>query len=318
MNGGTLISSAHRWQVQVVAVLSIQSSVAFGHVGNAAAVLPLQLLGHEVWPVATAAYSNHPGYGGFRGRAIPASEVAALVRGIGERGAFRRCRAVLSGYLGGAETGRAVLRAVASVKAENRRALYCLAPVIGDRNEGRYVARPLVAFFRDEALAAADILIANAFEMELLSGRKVETAEHGLEAAAWALARGPRIVVVTSLAPGRGRGGRKGIANLAATESGAWLVETPRLALEAKGTGDLFAALFLGHYLDDPRTQRALARATASVYAVIEATVETGARELALVAARSALVRPARKFAPRKWPGRRPSMAGTETKDHKT
>jgi pyridoxine kinase len=277
-----------------MAVLSIQSNVAFGHVGNSAALFPLQLLGHEVWPVATVSFSNHPGYGAFRGRVVTAREVAAVVRGIGERGAFRRCRAVLSGYLGRAATGPVVLGAVAAVKAARPDALYCCSAVIGDRTEGRYVPASLIRFFQGKALAAADIFVANAFELGLLAGREVETVEQAL-AAARALAGGARIAVVTSVRPGRRRG-RQRIANLAATPAGAWLVETPRLDLKAKGAGDLFAALFLGHVLDDPDPARALARATSALHAVVAASVRTGARELALVEARDALLNPPRAF----------------------
>ena len=94
-------------------ILSIQSHVAYGHVGNAAAVFPMQRLGHEVWPIHTVQFSNHPGYGGFRGASFDAALIDACVEGIAERGALARCDAVLSGYLGGAETGDAILRAVA-------------------------------------------------------------------------------------------------------------------------------------------------------------------------------------------------------------
>src|SRR3546814_6119408 len=88
-----------------MAILSIQLWVSSGHVGNAAACLPLQRLGFEVWPVNTVAFSNHPAHGGHTGRLCPAGEVAALIAGLAARGLFSRCTAVLSGYLGEAATG---------------------------------------------------------------------------------------------------------------------------------------------------------------------------------------------------------------------
>src|SRR5712691_10542060 len=107
-----------RWSyLSVVAsavnLLSINSHVAYGHVGNAAAVFALQRLGCEVWPVHTALFSNHAGHGSFRGEMVEASAVGDLVRGIEERGVLARCDGVLSGYLGRTETGEAILEAFA-------------------------------------------------------------------------------------------------------------------------------------------------------------------------------------------------------------
>src|SRR5476651_1786339 len=104
-------------------ILSVQSSVAFGHVGNSAAVFPLQRLGFEVWPVNTVAFSNHPGYGSWRGRICPADLVAELLRGIAERGVLASCTAVLSGYLGTVDAGIATLDTVTRIKEANPEAL---------------------------------------------------------------------------------------------------------------------------------------------------------------------------------------------------
>jgi len=277
-----------------MAVLSIQSSVAFGHVGNAAAVLPLQRLGIEVWPVNTVQFSNHPGYGEYRGRVHDPAEVADLIAGLGARGVFPRCRAVLSGYLGAPGTGAVVREAVAAVKAANPAALYCCDPAIGDAAEGLYVAGELAAVLRDTLVARADMVLPNAFELAYLARCPVGGAADALAAADALLARGPGLVVVTSL-PGAAAE-RSTISTLAATRREAWLVTTPRLDLAAKGTGDAFAALFLGRRLlgDDLRT--ALEGAVAAVFALVEATVAAGARELRLVAAQDAMAAPPARF----------------------
>ncbi|MFC7543031.1 pyridoxal kinase [Siccirubricoccus deserti] len=121
-------------------ILSIQSWVAYGHVGNASAVFPLQRLGAEVWAVNTVQFSNHPGHGGFRGQVFSGGLVRDCVQGIAERGVLPQCDAVLSGYIGEAGIGGAVVDAVRQVKSANPRALYCCDPVIGDA--GRiYVGR---------------------------------------------------------------------------------------------------------------------------------------------------------------------------------
>jgi pyridoxine kinase len=286
-----------------LAILSFQSSVAYGHVGNAAAVFCLRRSGHEIWPVDTVAFSNHPGYGGFGGHVRQAAEVAEIVDGVERLGVAGRCRAVLSGYLGSAAVARVVLQAVARIKAANPRALFCCDPVMGDRDEGLYVPDDLAALLTDEAAGAADILVPNHFELEVLAGRPLPTLAEAVAAADDLRARGCRIVVVTSLATaGRDAGT---IANLLVTGSGAWTVTTPKLGLAAKGAGDALAALFLGRYLDCGDAADALAGAVSSVYAVIEATAAAGARELLLVATQNEIAAPTRRFRPcrlARWP----------------
>ena len=125
-------------------IVSIQSAVAYGHVGNSAAVFPLQRLGFEVWPVNTVLFSNHTGYGTCRGHVLTVDQVREILRGIGERGAFDRCAAVLSGYLGDAELGLAVLETVAQVKVRRPDALYVCDPVMGDLDDGFIGEVPLV------------------------------------------------------------------------------------------------------------------------------------------------------------------------------
>jgi pyridoxine kinase len=279
-----------------VAILSIQSAVAYGHVGNSVAVFPLQRLGYEVWPVDTVQFSNHTGYGAWRGRARSAGDVAEVIRGVGERGGFAQCEAVLSGYLGEVALGDAVLEAAAAAKAANRAALYCCDPVIGDDHSGVFVRAGIAEFFRERALAAADIVTPNRFELALLAQTEVASVADALAAAAKLRARGPKLVLVTSLP---GTGGDE-IAMLAAEAGGAWQVTTPRLAILANGAGDLTAALFLGYYLRSRDAAAALEATAAAVFAVIDATAKSGEKELQIVAAQEAFVTPKRPFAVRK------------------
>ncbi len=274
-----------------MAILSIQSAVAYGHVGNSAAVFPLQRLGYEVWPVDTVQLSNHTGYGRWRGRAWEAAGIAEVIRGIAERGVLARCEAVLSGYLGEPALGEVVLDAVAAVKTANPAALYCCDPVIGDDHIGVFVKPGIAEFFRERALAAADLVTPNRFELALLGEREVASIEDAL-AAATALRRlGPRLVLATSLMAGADE-----IAMLAADGSGAWLASTPRLPLLANGAGDLTAALFLGFFLKSRDAAAALGATASAVYAVIDATARAGEAELQIVAAQDALRAPPRRF----------------------
>src|SRR5438128_1519735 len=246
-------------------VLSIQSWVACGNVGNTAALFPLQRLGCETWSLNTVAFSNHTGYERWRGNTVPASEIASLFEGIAELGVLSRCDAVLSGYLGEAETGPVLLDIVARVKRENPRALFACDPVMGDFGPGWYVRAGIPEFFRDRAMAVTDIATPNRFELEWLTGSSVRTLAEAGAAAAALRGQGPEIVLVTSLEPAPDR-----VAVVAAGPDGVWAAETPRLPIEATGCGDAVSALFLGWLLKGKALPDALATTTAAIYGVIE------------------------------------------------
>lgn len=277
-------------------VLSIQSHVAYGHVGNAAAVFPLQRLGFEVWPVHTVMYSNHTGYPGWRGPVVPADDVAEVIRGLDERGVLARCDAVLSGYLGGGALAEVVLEAALKVKAANPNALYCCDPVMGDEGRGLYVHEDIPQVMQARILPASDIATPNPFELELLTGIRPDSLESCIAGARALQEIGPRFVLVTSLRRSDAPAGT--IEMLLACAEGEWLVATPELAfpIPPNGAGDATAALFAAHLLITGKPGAALARAAASIFAVLDATQKSGARELALIAAQDDLVDPARRF----------------------
>ncbi|HZT89066.1 MAG TPA: pyridoxal kinase PdxY [Stellaceae bacterium] len=270
-------------------VLSIQSRVAYGHVGNPAAVFPLQLLGCEAWALDTVMFSNHTGHGRWRGEIAAAPQLAALFEGIADLGVLAHCDAVLSGYLGDAEIGGVLLDIVGRVKAANPSALFCCDPVMGDSDTGMYVRSGLPEFFRDRALPLADIATPNRFELEWLTGATVTNFAEAAAAAEGLRRRGPRIVLLTSLdsAPER-------IAMMAVGPDGAYIAETPRLPVMLNGCGDVTAAIFLARLLGGSAVPDALAHTAAALYAVIEATTEAGRNELALVAMQRELVAPSR------------------------
>jgi pyridoxine kinase len=272
-----------------VNVLSIQSSVVYGRVGNRAAVPVLERLGHDVWPLDTVAFSNHPAHGTFRGRIVPATEVAALVQGLDARGVFGRCDAILSGYLGEAATAQVVADAVARMRAAHSGTLFCCDPVIGEVGRGVYVGEGIPEAFRDQLVPLADVVTPNPFELELLTGVAPTTLDTARAAARVLSALGPGLVVATGLrladAPGE-------LAVLAATRDEAWLVRHPRRAVRVWGTGDAFAALFLGAYLGRRDALAALEHAVAALDAVLAVAETTDADELPLVVAQEALVHP--------------------------
>lgn len=276
-------------------VLSVQSRVAYGHVGNAAAVFPLQCLGIEAWALDTVAFSNHTGHGRWRGDVVAAEFVASLFEGIADLGVLPGIDAVLSGYIGTPETGAVLLDIVGRIRNANPKAKFCCDPVIGDIDTGPYVREGVAEFFRDAALTLADIVTPNRFELEFLTGRIVASLDDAAEAAAALRGQGPETVLVTSLdvAPGR-------LTMLASGADGDWVVETPQLPAMLNGCGDVTAALFLGNLLNGASLADALASTAASMFAVIETTVALDRYELALVAAREELARPSQDFKPRR------------------
>ena len=282
-------------------ILSIQSWVSYGHVGNAAAVFPLQRLGACVWAVNTVQFSNHPGHGEWTGRVGTGAEVTALVEGIERRGVFGQCDAVLSGYMGDPSVGEAVLDAVARVRAANPQALYCCDPVMGDA--GRvYVRDGIPALIADRAVPEADVLTPNQFELERLSGiacTDAPTVRRAMAALRERMRRGPRAVLLTSVATAETPAGMLDI--VAADDHGMQTLRVPALAVAASGAGDMMAALFLFHLLRTRRAGTAMAAAAAAVHAVLTLTAARGGRDLLLVEAQDSLVSPARLFQPREF-----------------
>jgi pyridoxine kinase len=277
-------------------ILSIQSHVAYGHVGNDAAVFPLQRLGAEVWPIHTVQFSNHTGYGEWRGEVFGASAISEVMQGIEERGALPSCDGVLSGYMGSAEIGDAILDSVDRVKAVNTKARYCCDPVIGDVGRGVFVRPGIPEFMRERALPGADIATPNQFELDYLSGLTSRSVSEAIRACGVLHAIGPETILVTSLhfedTP------KDSVDLLASGPDGRFRVRTPLLDISVNGAGDAIAALFFFHVLKTGSTAEALSRASSSVFGILKQTAETYAREIALVAAQEEIVKPSRVFRP--------------------
>ena len=280
----------------VTAILSIQSSVAYGHVGNSAVVFPLMRMGVEVWPVNTVHFSNHTGYQTWRGPMLTARDISEVVRGLDERGVLSRCDAVLSGYQGRADVAEAILAAVALVKTRNPAAIYCCDPVIGDVDRGTFVQPGVPELIRDRVVPTAQIITPNAYELQVLTGRKTSGLWDVLAAAEAARASGPEVVLVTSVR--HPQAAPDTIDMVLLTAHGAWSVTTPNLPQAFNGAGDLTAALFLAQLLDSGDAPAALARTAGSVFGVLAATAAAGQRELQLVAAQDEIVHPSRAFSP--------------------
>ncbi|MCZ8313868.1 pyridoxal kinase PdxY [Phreatobacter sp.] len=277
-------------------VLSIQSWVSYGHVGNASAVFPMQRLGHEVWAIHTVQFSNHTGYGAWKGRVYDGPMIEELVEGMADRGVLGRCDGVLSGYMGSPDIGTAILQAVSRVRAANSAALYCCDPVIGDVGRGIFVRPGIPEFMRDQAVPAADIITPNQFELEYLSGRTITTLADAVAAVEAVRARGPRTVMVTSLITEDTPADALDL--LACGPNGRFRLRTPKLGVSVNGAGDAIAALFFVHAAASGDEAFALSRAASSVFGLLRRTEEAGSREILTVAAQDEFVAPSRIFTP--------------------
>lgn len=275
-------------------VLSIQSWVAYGHVGNASAVFPMQRLGVEVWAINTVMFSNHTGYGKWRGPVFPADQVREVFEGIADRGVLGQCDGVVSGYMGDAAIGEAILDAAARVKAANPAALYCCDPVIGDVGRGVFVRPGIPEFMRDRAVPVADIVTPNQFELEYLSGMTVKTLADACKAADAVHKLGPKTILLTSLHHD-GLAADK-IAMMVSHQGKRFAVETPMLKVSVNGAGDAIAALFFVHFGRTRDPKLALENATASIYGLLKRTEEAGTREIQTVAAQQEFVEPTWRF----------------------
>ena len=275
-------------------LISIQSHVAYGHVGNAAATFPLQRIGVEVWPIHTVQFSNHTGYGAWTGRVFDGGMIREVFAGIEKRGVLGECDGVLSGYMGSADIGAAILETVAAVKKANIAAQYCCDPVIGDVGRGIFVREGIPEFMRDQAVPAADIITPNQFELEYLAGHETRTMAQAFSAIDALHERGPRAVMVTSLHTEHTPADC--IDLLASDAKGRFHVRTPKLPLEVNGAGDAVAALFFARYLEASDIGLALSLAASTIFGILCRTHEAGMREIQLVSAQEEIVKPTQLF----------------------
>lgn len=273
-------------------ILSIQSHVAFGHAGNASAVFPLQRMGINVWPVHTVMFSNHTGHGSWKGPMFSPETVADVIDGIDERQVLPQCDAVLSGYMGAPEMADVIVAAAAKVKQQNPAAIYCCDPVIGDVDRGIFVRPGVPEHFRDQVIQHADIITPNHFEAEYLTDTTISDLDSAIYAARQLLAKGPEIVLITSLMRSDARSDE--IEMLAVTNDQAWLVSAPLLTFPTpmNGSGDATTAVFLAKYLQSRDIKVSLEHVAAAMYGVFNLTHQQQSRELMLIAAQNELVTP--------------------------
>lgn len=274
-------------------ILSIQSGIAYGHVGNAAAVFPLQRLGFDVWPVHTVQLGHHPGYGRFRGYRVEMERFSEILDAVLDKAPLDNCVAVLTGYLGDPEIADPIISAIDKIGAQQPDLTFLLDPVIGDDGSGIFVRSGVAEVIRERLLPRARIITPNRFELALLSGLTVDDLEEAIRAAENLLTEGPGLVVATGL-PDPDQPNT--LAMLAVSSSERLLLRTPKLARSFNGTGDAFSALLLGHYCLTADLKSGFERAGNAIYALAELTERRAEEELCLVAAQDLFKAPENRF----------------------
>ncbi|KAB8028136.1 pyridoxal kinase PdxY [Fluviispira multicolorata] len=280
-------------------ILSIQSCVSYGHVGNSAVTFPLQRLGVQVWPIHTVLFSNHTGYGQWRGKVIDVEGVREVFLGIKDRGVLKNCDALLSGYMGSKELGNVMIEAINELRKVRPETLYCCDPVMGDIGRGFFVKEGIPEFFKEEMIQYADIITPNHFELEYLSDQKFDSIEGAIEAAQKVMQKGPKVVVITSLLLKETK--ETNINMLVISENSVYIATTPYISTTLNGTGDITSALFTHFYLKfDKNIAQALEATISRVYAIIQETYQASSKELLLVQAQDSLINPNQLFKAKK------------------
>ena len=224
-------------------VISIQSQVVFGHVGNSAALFPMQAAGLEVAAIPTVIFSNTPDYPTLRGRALPPEFFSDLLQGARERGLPERADFILTGYIGSLDVALMVADFVAEAKAVNPRLIYVCDPVMGDAGPGLYVPEAIADVMRDRLLPMADIATPNPFELSWLTGREIATMTDLEQARAFLrIAPGAHLIATGCLLEDTPAGH---IESVILGADGASRHPVEHLPVALPGTGDLFAGLIV-------------------------------------------------------------------------
>jgi pyridoxine kinase len=270
-------------------ILSIQSHVAYGYVGNRAAVFPLQRMGYDVAAIHTVQFSNHTGYGAWTGEVFSPTHIENIIDGLRARDVFPQIKAILSGYLGDPAIGHLILELVDEIRMINPHLVYCCDPVMGDMPpRGFFVREFIPPFFRDEAIKKADILTPNQFELNYLSGITVTSLGDAISACRKILNQGSKYILVTSLTTATTADNE--IQMLLVSLDDAYLISTPRYPISVNGSGDVTAALFLGHFLRTKDSKESLELTATGVHTIFKNTFDSQSREIRLIESQDSFV----------------------------
>lgn len=267
-------------------ILSIQSHVSYGYVGNKAATFPLQSLGFEVWPINTVQFSNHTGYGHWQGDVCTAEHIRSIIQGLISLDLAKQCDAILSGYIGDKEIGGVILETVQQFRQINPQLIYLSDPVMATPNGKACFVKPDIPdFFRHQSLSKASIMTPNHFEAEFLYGKKINNVNDLKNAADFFHNQGILIIIITSLnlkekiTPSSVKNPTAFLSN----KQEQWFATMPNAQAMFNGSGDLFSALYLGHFLLSHDALMAFRLALNKTYQVIQTTIAANSHELKII-----------------------------------
>ncbi|MEJ5021223.1 pyridoxal kinase [Ochrobactrum vermis] len=270
----------------ITSIISIQSQVVHGHVGNSAAVLPMQAHGLNVAAVPTTLLSNNPHFETMRGRVLESELVGDLLRGVEERGLIETSRYIVSGYLGSQANGDVVAAFVERARQINPDIKYICDPVMGDTNLGVFVADPVVECIVERLVPLADLLTPNQFELGLITQTEV-TSWPALETAVARVQafRGAKLVVTGCNLADTPEGL---LENIVFDRKGTRLASS-HLPILPVGTGDLFTGLLTAKLARGNTLVEAARGAAATVFEVLKRTMEAGEQDMQLASVIDAL-----------------------------
>lgn len=259
-------------------VLSIQSHVVHGYVGNKSATFPLQILGFEVDAINSVQLSNHTGYKTIKGQVLQEKELAELFEGLEANNLLQCYSHLLTGYTGNGSFLKRISYIVKKLREINPHLIYVCDPVMGD-NGKMYVPEDLLPIYRDEIIPLADIITPNQYEVELLTEKKITTEADVWSAVQWFHERGIDTVVISSSELGQAKELR---AFLSKKNGNRYIINIPRQGngISFTGTGDLFASLFLAHSHASKDLGVAFENTIASLQAVIKRTLASMPEEV--------------------------------------
>ncbi|XP_015591886.1 pyridoxal kinase [Cephus cinctus] len=227
---------------QKLHVLSIQSHVVYGYVGNKSATFPLQLLGFDVDAINSVQLSNHTGYKVFKGQVLNAQDLDDLVDGLSTNDLDNYSH-LLTGYVGSASFLRRIAKLIHVLKQKNPDLIYVCDPVMGD-NGKMYVPEELKEIYKSDIVPLADIVTPNQFELEVLTQKSASTFDELKEGIKELHKMGPKTVVISST----DIDGKLTAIASSLNEDSMLKIDIPKIPTSFTGSGDLFAALFLAHY----------------------------------------------------------------------
>jgi pyridoxine kinase len=277
-------------------VLSIQSHVVHGYVGNKAAVFPLQLLGFDVDVVNSVHFSNHTGYAAFKGDVLQGHQLLGILNGLNGNGLLKSVGHVLTGYIGSESFLNAVLSVVTEIRNDHPCRFVC-DPVLGDGGKF-YVPQELVQVYRDKVIPMADVVTPNQFEVEQLTGVEIHQLEDAKRACDILHDMGPSLVFITSMVLSPDVITILASHRVDTTTTHVWSIESPLVDGHFTGTGDLCASLLLGHTALNPDDLAGvMEKVSSTMHAVIQRTHaqhdgSVASRELKLVQSKGDIENP--------------------------